>query len=153
MGDAAWWAVGLMVGPDVPVDPPTLVSPADGPVIVDPVTFVLGAAPGLEVDEGAATGLDVDEGATEAVGAGLDDADDCAVGATVWVGCGDGVAWKGQTCTDWDEVGATWVWKDEAEVGWVDREATGCAAEGAAVGDVVAGFAVVARVTTGVAAG
>ena len=123
------------------------------PVLVDHVTLVLGAAPGLEVDEGAATGLDVDEGAAETVGAGLDDANGCAVGATVWIGCEDGVAWEGQTCTGWDEVGATWVRKDEAEFGWVDGEATGCAAEGAVVGDVAAGFAWVAGVTAGVAAG
>ena len=146
-------AVGLMVGPDVPVGPPTLVGPADDPVLVEPATLVPGAAPDLEVDEGAATGLDVDEGAAEAVGAGLDDADGCAVGATVWVGCEDGVTWEGQTCTGWDEVGATWVGKGEAEVGWVDGKATGCATEGTAGGNVVAGFAGVAGVTSRVAAG
>ena len=143
MGDAAWWGCRFCGYLDAPAGPPTLVGPDDGPVLVDPATLVLGAAPGLDVDEGAAL----------AVGAGLDDADGCAVGATVWVGCEDGVAWEVPTCTGWDEVWTTWVGKDEAEVGWVDGEATGCAAEGAAVGDFVAGFAGVAGVTARVAAG
>ena len=144
-------AVGLVVGPKASVGLPTLVGPADWwSSSCWTATFVLGAAPGLDVDEGVTTGLDVVEEAVNAVDAGLDEVDGCAVGTTLWVGCEDGVAWEGLTCTGWDEVGATWVRKDEAEVGWVDGEATGCAAEGAAVGDVVAG---VAGVTAGVAAG
>ena len=137
-------AVGLVVGSDASVGLLTLVDPADGSVLVEPATIVIGAVSGLEVDRGTASGLNVDEGAVEAVGADLDDTDGCAEDATVWVGCEDKVASEGPIRTGWDEVGATWVGKDEAEVGWVDGEAAECVAEGVAVGDIVAGFAGVA---------